>query len=304
MKTPSKNLLLQIVTGVREAVMVVDVSVDKWRVVFFNPAMQRLLGFSAGEISSQQAEPLLFRIAGTAGVEALRQCSAERPQTRFESQFICANANDRHIDGEVIMLGTAKHLRAVYLSATDVADETAGTGASGSLRLLATDSVTTFLEPEPWMELLQRDAAIAAREQAWLAVIVFRVDALGAYVDTFGQHAGDSAMKRVAHSVRRRLKRAGDTAARIGNAELALLVHGSSAPMAREFAASIAADVRALAIHHPKSPFGRHITVSAGVCAEVPAGEKDALRLLQRARSQLDAPQQASSHIPGSQTAH
>lgn len=283
--------------------MLVDVSVEKWRVVFYNPAMQRLLGVSAGEISGQQAEPLLFRVAGTAGVEAVRQCSAQHPHSSFESQFISKDADDRHIDGEVVMLDAGKNLRAVYLTARQIDVAVDPTSVSGSLRLLATDTITAFLQPEPWLELLQRDAAIAAREQAWLAVIVFRVDALAAYVDTFGQHAGDSAMKRIAHSVRRRLKRAGDTAARIGSDEIALLVHGSSAPTAKEFGASIAADVRALAIHHPKSPLGRHITVSVGVCAEVPVGETDAVRLLQRARAQLDTPEQVLQ-IVGNETAH
>ena len=287
-KGPSKNLLLQLVNGTREPVLVIDTARDQWRVTFFNPALQRLLGVGAGEISHQPAEPLLFRLAGSAGVDAVRRCGADQPQTSFESQYLSSGDGDRDLDGEVIMLGSGP-LRAVYLRVGAERDEGAVSTSSVRLRALASDPVTGFLEREHWHGVLTRDAAIAAREQAWLAVIAFRIDAMDAYIDTFGQHAGDSALKRISHSVRRRLKRAGDIGGRIGPDSLALIVHGSSAPMAREFADSIAEDIRALAIHHPRSPVSRHITVSTGVCAEVPTGDADAPALLDRAIAQLDA---------------
>ena len=150
--------------------------------------------------------------------------------------------------------------------------------------------MTVFLKRDPWLALLRRDAAIAAREQSWLAVIVFRVDALASYIETFGQHAGDSALKRISHSIRRRLQRAGDTAARIADDELAVLVHSTTAPAARKFADMICEDIKALAIHHPKSPVGRHLTLSVGVCARVPRNEDDAAAMLDQARSQIDSP--------------
>ena len=288
MKGPSKNLLLQLVNGAREPVLVIDTVRDAWRVSFFNPALQRLLGVGAGEISHQPAEPILFKLAGSAGVDAVRRCGAEQPQTSFESLYLSAGKGDREIDGQVLMLGSGS-LRAVYLRLGSPAESDSASTSSVRLRALASDPVTGFLEREHWLDVVARDAAIAAREQAWLAVIAFRVDAMAAYIDTFGQHAGDSALKRISHSVRRRLKRAGDIGGRIGPDSLALLVHGSSAPMAREFADSIAEDVLALAIHHPRSTRSRHITLSAGVCAEVPTGEIDAARLLERAVAQIDA---------------
>lgn len=285
--------------------MVVDVSENHWRVNFYNPAMLRLLGLPSGKVSNQDGEPLIFRIAGTAGVDAVRNCNSDCPQTQFASEYISAHAEDRHIDGEVVALTGYKSLRAVFFRVSARDKNLSQTGSTASLRMLATDAVSTFLKPAPWLELLQRDAAIAAREQSWLAVIAFRVDALQAYIETFGQHAGDSAMKRIAHSIRRRLKRAGDTAARMADDEIAVMVHGSSGPTAREFAASIAEDVRALAIHHPKSPIGRHITVSVGVCALVPGGENDADDMLTRARAQLDTPDtQQVVAITGNLTTH
>ncbi len=289
MKSPSKNLLLQLVNGTREPLLVVDTARDDWRVNFFNPALQRLLGIAAGEISHQAAEPILIKLAGSTAVDAVRPCGAEQPQTQVDSVLLRPDKPDRAIDGQVLMLGSGG-LRAIYLSVAAPVEHASTSTSSVQLRALASDPVTGFLEREHWLDVLGRDAAIAAREQAWLAVIALRVDAMSAYIDTFGQHAGDSALKRIGHSIRRRLKRAGDMGGRIGPDMMALLVHGSSAPMALEFAESIAEDIRALAIHHPRSPRSRHISLSAGVCAEVPTGDVNAALLLQRAVAQIDAP--------------
>lgn len=303
MKTPSKNLLMQLIAGVREPLMIVDVSKDRWQVSFFNPALLRLLDLPSGEVSHQDAEPLLFKVAGSAAINAVRDCDEQRPQTTFESQYVSASRPDCHIDGEVVALNGARHLRAVYLRPTEV-DEGNAVNDTGShtLKVLGAEH-TAFVSRDAWFEFLQRDAAIAAREQVWLAVIVFRIDALDSYIETFGQHAGDSAVKRISHSIRRRLKRAGDTGARTGADEISVLVHGSSAAAAREFADSIAADVRALAIHHPRSRRGRHMTLSIGVCAEVPEGADAPQTLLRRARAQLDAPAQVIN-IAGGATTH
>ena len=81
-------------------------------------------------------------------------------------------------------------------------------------------------------------------------------------------------------------------------------MHGSTAPAARDFANGIVADIKALAIHHPHSPKARHITVSVGVCAEVPAANASAGdQMLKRARTQLDRPGEPIN-IAGSLTAH
>ncbi|MEL6868744.1 MAG: GGDEF domain-containing protein [Pseudomonadota bacterium] len=303
-RTPAKQLLVQLLSGVREPVLVIDTSIAGWRVKYFNPALQRFVGLPSGDISGQSGEKLLFRLAGTAGVSALRECDGNRPLVDFASQFLSSDGPDRDINGRIVTLNGYPALRAVYLTETAVhANDELVPNSSGAFRSLINDNVTVFLNREPWLEALNRDTAIAAREQAWLAVIVFRVEDYDSYIDTFGQHAGDSALKRIAHSLRRRLKRAGDTAGRIADDEMAILVHGSMAPAARQFANSIAEDVRALAIHHPKSSTGRHLTVKPGVCALVPADISDAQRLLQRARELTEVRQQ-SMPIPATLTAH
>lgn len=289
MKTPSKNVLCNIVDGTPLAVCLVDVRDDNWRITYFNPAFKRLLGVPAGDINGQDAAPLISEIGGSGAITAIDTVSEVHPQTTFHGVLASAEGPDQQITGRVVLAERGASTRIVYFELADA--EPAAAGSTGAFRSLPSDTVTVFLKPEPWFALLHRDAAIAARDQSWLAVIVFRVDSLDSYIDTFGPHAGDTALKRISHSIRRRLQRAGDTAARVGNDEIAVLVHSTTGPAARKFAETIAADVQALAIHHPKSPVGRHLSLSVGVCARIPRNESDADSMYEQARHQLDAPE-------------
>lgn len=286
MKVPAKNLLAQLVNGVREPVLVVSRVKSHARISFFNPAFQHLLGMPSGDILGMDVEKLMQRIGGSAAMHALESCNEATPQARFESVMMSADREDQPIDGEVVLASGGKDTKIVYLRPQPMTVDAAVSSESGVLRSL--ELTGSFVAPDAWIELLRRDVAIAAREHVWMALIVFRIDAYAAYIDTFGQHAGDSAIKRISHSIRRRLKRAGDSATRLGEDEIAVIVHGSSAPTVREFAHSIAADIRALAIHHPKSNVARHVTVSVGVCGEVPDARDDcADRMLAAAREKV-----------------
>ncbi|MEM7763247.1 MAG: GGDEF domain-containing protein [Pseudomonadota bacterium] len=289
MKAPSKNILTQLISGVREPVMVVTRARNADRVTYFNPALLHLLDMTSGDVSNQDAEVLLNKLGGSAATDALDRCNSETPQVRFDATYVSATGPDQRISGEIVAAAGHSNVCIVYLRASEIEASATSTADSGQQRQL--ELTGSFIASDPWMDLFQRDVAIAAREHVWLAVIVFKVDAFAAYVDTFGQHAGDSAMKRISHSIRRRLKRAGDSASRLGDDEIAVIAHGSTAPAVREFAHSIATDIRALAIHHPKSPFGRHITVSIGVCGEVPDVKNGAAdRMLARAREAISRP--------------
>ncbi|MEL6214769.1 MAG: sensor domain-containing diguanylate cyclase, partial [Pseudomonadota bacterium] len=288
-KLPSKNILRNMIDGQPSPVCLVDVRNDNWRIVYFNPAFLRALDLPSGQVSGQDAAPLLSKIGGSGVITAIDSASEVRPQTEFSAVIAGKETPDQQVSGRVMLAESGSALRIVFFQVTSVSE--AATGTTASLNTLPSDSVTVFLKKDPWIALLRRDAAIAAREQSWLSVIVFRIDAFESYVETFGQHAGDSALKRIAHSVRRRLQRAGDTAARVAHDELAVLIHSTSAPSARKFADAIASDIQALAIHHPKSPVGRHLGVTIGVCGRVPRNEDDATAMLEQARAQLDAPE-------------
>jgi diguanylate cyclase (GGDEF)-like protein len=118
------------------------------------------------------------------------------------------------------------------------------------------DAVTGLLNEATFREVLAHDWAVAAREQASLALVSFTLDDFPAYIEVFGRHASDSCLRRVAQAMRRCLRRASDVDC------LVVLSHSSKEAGVNEFAATISAAVRELGLHHPRSRESKYVTVT------------------------------------------
>ena len=127
------------------------------------------------------------------------------------------------------------------------------------------DPVPGLLNERSFREVLAHDWAVAARENASLALVAFTLNDFPAYLEVFGRHASDSCQRRVAQAIRRCLRRASDVAARVdagGGDCLVVLSHSSDESAVNGFAARISAAVRELGLHHPRSENSRFVTVS------------------------------------------
>ena len=155
---------------------------------------------------------------------------------------------------------------------------------------IAATRITGLANRQAFLEVVQRDWAVASREQRRISVIVFQVDALDRYRDLYGKHAADSCLRKVAHAISGSLRRTGDVAARVADNRFAALVGSAEEGAAREFAAQIARKVRDLAIHHPRSPTDRYVTVSVGLASDVPPWGETDNSLLQKAEAEIDKP--------------
>jgi diguanylate cyclase (GGDEF)-like protein len=129
------------------------------------------------------------------------------------------------------------------------------------------DRLTGLCHHDWFSELFRRDFAVAAREGNRLAFFVIDVDALGAYNDTFGKQAGDSVIRRVGRALLSSLRRAGDVLAREEGGRYVALTPGASPDQARRHAETLAARVRELYIHHPRSGVAKFVTVTIGVAS-------------------------------------
>jgi diguanylate cyclase (GGDEF)-like protein len=140
--------------------------------------------------------------------------------------------------------------------------------------------VTGLLNEAAFRDVLAHDWAVAAREQSSLALVAFQLDDFPAYLEVFGRHASDSCLRRVAQAIRRRLRRASDVAARVDDSNLLVLAHSSTEANVTEFAEKIAAAVRELGLHHPRSNSARFVTVSyrIAVAAAKGSGSSDFLK--------------------------
>jgi diguanylate cyclase (GGDEF)-like protein len=83
--------------------------------------------------------------------------------------------------------------------------------------------------------------------------------------DVFGHVVGDACLKRVAETLSRCVRGAGDLVARYGGEEFAVILPGASVEGAAEIANRIRAGVEALHIPRSETGMGEIITISLGV---------------------------------------
>lgn len=124
------------------------------------------------------------------------------------------------------------------------------------------DPVTGLLIGRSFREVLEHDWAVASREKSSLSLVLFTLDEFDAYVAVFGRHAADSCLRRVGQAIRRCLRRASDVVGRLEGADMIVLSHAADEDGVREFATRIAAAVRELGLHHPRSSVSKFVTVS------------------------------------------
>lgn len=162
-------------------------------------------------------------------------------------------------------------------------------------RLDGRDSATGILSRRAFDDILDRDWALAQRDQRALTLILFKLDCFDEYRQVFGRHAADACLQKVAHALTGSLRRASDLVARFGDDEFSVLVAQSDESKVREFSLAIAAKVRGLSIHHPRSSVDRFITVTCGVASAVPGGTDTVSTLIEKAEAALTAGHQDDS---------
>jgi diguanylate cyclase (GGDEF)-like protein len=156
-------------------------------------------------------------------------------------------------------------------------------------RLDGRDSATGVLNRRAFEEMLERDWLMARREQRGLSSILFRLNEFAEYREVYGRHAADSCLRKILHAITGCLRRGGDIAARYSDDHFVILLNGMDAGEVSRLADQIAARVRGLSIHHPRSAQGRFMTVSYGLSNLLPDAKNSPAVLLDTAVSDLEA---------------
>lgn len=280
MKSLSKSQLESLLLGLPEGVMVLERQGEDWRAVFFNPAFGELVRLSAGELSGQSLKSILRGLGSRDDWSRVANALADREPINLTVYPGTPDQPGPPLSLSVTPLeasGSGQYA-ACYLSLRRGEAQAADGPPSASEALPATErrDAVTGLAPRPFFDgVLAHDWALARREGHRLSLLVFRVEAFRAYLDTFGRHATESMVRRVARCITRRLRRASDIASRLEEDCIVALVHGSDETGVLAFAESITAQVRELGIHHPHSPVGRFVTVHCSVTAALPEPEGD-----------------------------
>lgn len=161
--------------------------------------------------------------------------------------------------------------------------ETANTALSTMAYI---DGLTELFNRRYYELALAREVGRASRNGASLAVLMLDVDFFKKYNDRYGHQAGDAALKVVAQSMQRGLRRSGDLAARYGGEEFVVILPDTDLAGAREVAETIRVALQSRAIPHADSPLGV-VTASIGMCAAVPASAEAGADLVSQADAAL-----------------
>jgi diguanylate cyclase (GGDEF)-like protein len=145
--------------------------------------------------------------------------------------------------------------------------------------LAETDSLTGLTNHRGFQQALRSELRAAGAKRSTVALVVLDLDDFKAINEHHGHTFGDGVLQGVGAQLRKSV-RTGDTAARTGGEEFALILPGTDADVAQEAAERIRIAIAQLA------PTGSELTCSAGV-AVYPFDADDAASLLQLAEGAL-----------------
>jgi diguanylate cyclase (GGDEF)-like protein len=136
------------------------------------------------------------------------------------------------------------------------------------------------------LELLWQQAVV---NECSLAILLIDIDHFKDYNDFYGHQAGDRALRQVAQTIQKSVRRPLDILTRYGGEEFAAVLYGVDGDQAREIAERIRATIGELNIEHRASrPFSR-VTISIGVAAIVPTAQRSPSGAVQLADQALYA---------------
>ncbi|MCD4749046.1 MAG: diguanylate cyclase, partial [Thermoanaerobaculales bacterium] len=142
------------------------------------------------------------------------------------------------------------------------------------------DSLTGVGNRRRFDELYVAEWRRAIRAGQPLSLIIFDVDLLKVYNDTFGHAKGDECLKAVAAAVADSLPRAGDTVSRFGGDEFAVILPGTKTQGAVIVAENLRRAVAGIKLKRGGAVAESFITVTCGVGTQIPTEADDPNHLI------------------------
>lgn len=160
------------------------------------------------------------------------------------------------------LLHSVRHQRQLsHLLATQEALK----AANGQLQALSLrDALTGLFNRRHFDKIKEEEFQRALRNQQPLSLLVCDIDQFKDYNDRYGHAQGDDCLRAVASAMNSSIVRSGDTLARIGGEEFAVLLPSTQASAAVQVAERMRQAVAAQGIAHAASAYGQ-ITISIGL---------------------------------------
>ena len=110
----------------------------------------------------------------------------------------------------------------------------------------------------------------AMRERTPLAVEILDIDYFKQYNDHYGHQVGDDCIRHIADCIRDLMMESGIFGARYGGDEFILIYEGCTREKVLELALQLRESILNLRLEHSCSPAAEYVTISQGICFDVP----------------------------------
>lgn len=150
----------------------------------------------------------------------------------------------------------------------------------GLATLAATDSLTNLPNRRRLDQVLRQEWARAKRNARPLSVLMVDVDRFKAFNERHGHQGGDQALRKVAATIQRCIRRPADLAARYGGEEFLIILPETDTQGAHQLAENLR---RQIEIQPPYANDVQPVTVSIGVATHAPDCPQHSLDALLRA---------------------
>ncbi|MFG1428869.1 sensor domain-containing diguanylate cyclase [Roseixanthobacter glucoisosaccharinicivorans] len=128
-----------------------------------------------------------------------------------------------------------------------------------------TDGLTKLANRRAFDEVLEREWRRTVRTKGQMSLVLIDIDNFKAFNDQYGHQVGDDCLRAVAAAIAETIRRPGDTAARYGGEEIAVVLPDTDATGACDVAERLRAAVEGLRVPHEGNHAFGCVTVSIGV---------------------------------------
>ena len=268
------------------------ISIDHIGVIStFNPAAEKLFGYSADEVIGKKINLLMPKPYSsehdkymedyiTTGVKKIIGTGREVVAMHKDGSIfpIRLSVGEAKVDGKLMFVGIIhdiselkkqenelkqhrEHLEKLVEQKTQdllIANEQLK-------KLVNFDGLTHLANRRYFDEVLDKEITRASRYGHALSLVLCDIDFFKLFNDLYGHTAGDACLKQFANCLENSFKRASDLAVRYGGEEFAVILPHTDNEAAIKMVESFFVNIKRLAIPHEASAISDIVTASAGI---------------------------------------